>query len=148
MAKNPRHRSRPFAAPSGHGQAQLELMDRPARAHATISDLLLAVRLQKVYVVLHMQCEVFVMKSATIPPLRVTPELRQAAESVLQDGESLSNFVEKSLVKQIEFRRSQAAFIARGLAARDSAKESGKYVSKEDSLEALDAILDKYRGTE
>jgi len=59
------------------------------------------------------------MKSATIPPLRVTPELRQAAESVLQDGESLSSFVEKSLVKQVEFRRSQAAFIARGLAARE-----------------------------
>lgn len=87
------------------------------------------------------------MKSATIPPLRVTPELRQAAESVLQDGESLSNFVEKSLVKQVEFRKSQAAFIARGLAARENAKGSGKYLNKEGSLEALDAILDKYRGT-
>jgi hypothetical protein len=83
-----------------------------------------------------MQCKVF-----------VTPELRQAAESVLQEGESLSNFVEKSLVKQIEFRKSQAAFIGRGLAARENAKDSGKYVSKEGSLEALDAILDKYRGT-
>ena len=39
------------------------------------------------------------MKSATIPPLRVTPELRQAAESVLQDNESLSAFVESYLVK-------------------------------------------------
>jgi len=44
------------------------------------------------------------MKSATIPPLRVTPELRQAAESVLHDDESLSAFVESALVKQIAFR--------------------------------------------
>jgi len=30
---------------------------------------------KKCIFVLHMQCELFVMKSATIPPLRVTPEL-------------------------------------------------------------------------
>lgn len=86
------------------------------------------------------------MKTATIPPLRVTPELRQAAESVLQDGESLSNLVEKSLVKQIEFRKSQAAFVARGIAVRESSKASDRYVSKESSLDALDAILDRYQG--
>ncbi len=86
------------------------------------------------------------MKSATIPPLRVTPELRQAAESVLRDGETLSSFVESSLVKQIEFRKMQQEFIARGLASREAAKKSGRYVSKEDSLAALDAILDKHRG--
>ena len=85
------------------------------------------------------------MKSATIPPLRVTPELRQAAESVLEDYESLSSFVESSLVKAIEFRKMQKEFIARGLAARDSSKQAGDYVSKEESLAALDAILDKHR---
>lgn len=88
------------------------------------------------------------MKSATIPPLRVTPELRQAAESVLRDDETLSSFVENSLIKQVEFRRRQQEFIARGLVARDSAKESGRYVSKEKSLAALDTILDKYRGNQ
>jgi predicted transcriptional regulator len=86
------------------------------------------------------------MKSATIPPLRVTPELRHAAESVLRDDETLSSFVENSLVKQIKFRKMQQEFIARGLTARDDAKKSGRYVSKEESLAALDAILDKYRG--
>ena len=82
------------------------------------------------------------MKSATIPPLRVTPELRNAAESVLRDDESLSAFVESSLLKQIEFRKMQKEFIARGLAARE---ESGKYVSRAESLAALDAILEKHR---
>lgn len=87
------------------------------------------------------------MKTATIPPLRVTPELRQAAESVLREDESLSSFVESSLVKQIEFRKMQKEFIARGLAARGASKLSGNYVSKEESLAALDAILDKHRSS-
>lgn len=86
------------------------------------------------------------MKSATIPPLRVTPELRQAVESVLRDNETLSSFVESSLVKQIEFRKMQREFIERGLAAREDARRSGNYVSKEESLAALDGVLEKHRG--
>lgn len=82
------------------------------------------------------------MKSATIPPLRVTPDLRQDAESVLRDGESLSSFVEDSLRAQIERRKQQAEFIARGLAARDSAKASGAYASKDDVMKSLQSILD------
>ena len=82
------------------------------------------------------------MKSATIPPLRVTPDLRNEAESVLREGESLSSFVEESLRRQIEHRKLQSEFIARGLAARDSAKSSGEYVSKEEVMESLRGILD------
>jgi len=37
------------------------------------------------------------MKTASLPSLRVDPELRQAAESVLLDGESLSSLMESSL---------------------------------------------------
>lgn len=87
------------------------------------------------------------MKTATIPPLRVTPELREAAESVLEDGESLSGFVESSLVKHIEYRKAQREFIARALAARDMSLETGQYVTEEEALAALDAILDKHRST-
>lgn len=88
------------------------------------------------------------MKSATIPPLRVTPELRHAAESVLQDEESLSAFVESALLKQIEFRKMQKEFIARGLIAREQSKKSGRYVGKAESLAALDAILGRHRNPE
>lgn len=87
------------------------------------------------------------MKSATIPPLRVTPELRKDVESVLRDDETLSAFVENSLRRQVAFRRMQQAFIARGLVARDEAQQTRAYVSKADSLAALDAILDKHRGS-
>src|SRR5699024_7067157 len=92
----------------------------------------------------HRKCYTLVsaVKSATIPPLRVTPELRHAAESVLRDDESLSAFVESSLLKQIKFRKMQKEFIARGLATKEESKEPGKHASKAESLAALDAILD------
>ena len=83
------------------------------------------------------------MKSATIPPLRVTPDLRHDAESVLKDGETLSSFVEESIRKQIERRKFQQEFLARGFAARDRARATGKYVSKEDVMASLRTIRDK-----
>lgn len=83
------------------------------------------------------------MKSATFPSLRVDPALRQAAEDVLQEGESLSSFVEQSVRAQIELRRSQEAFIARGLAARDHARATGRYVSSAAVLKGLESRLSK-----
>lgn len=85
------------------------------------------------------------MKSATLPPLRVAPELRQAAESVLHEGESLSSLMEQSLRGEVNRRRMQAEFIARGLASRDEAQRTGVYVGKEESLAALDAILARHK---
>lgn len=67
------------------------------------------------------------MKTATLPSLRVDPELRQAAESVLHEGESLSSFMEQSLRDQVNRRRMQSEFIARGLAAREEARRTGVY---------------------
>jgi hypothetical protein len=83
------------------------------------------------------------MQTATLPPLRVTPDLRAAAESVLEEGESLSSFVETSVRKQIEFRRVRKEFIARGLAARDEAKRTGVYFSVEEVMTSLENILEK-----
>jgi predicted transcriptional regulator len=76
------------------------------------------------------------MKTATIPSLRVDPELRQAAEALLKEGETLSGFVEEAVRRNVEYRRTQQAFIERGLAARQAARESGEYV-------AASAVLDK-----
>lgn len=81
------------------------------------------------------------MKSATMPALRVQPELRQAAEEILRPGETLSAFVEDSLRRNVEFRRTQQEFIARGLASRDEAKKTGVYFSSEEVLAELDAII-------
>ena len=88
------------------------------------------------------------MKSATIPPLRVTPDLRNEAESVLRDGESLSSFVEDSIRRQIGYRKLESEFIARGFAARESAKSSGQYASKEEVMDSLRGILDASKSKE
>lgn len=81
------------------------------------------------------------MKSATIPSLRVEPELREAAESVLHDGETLSSFVEQSIKAQIARRSVQQAFIARGLAARDEASRAGDYIDADIVLADLREML-------
>lgn len=85
------------------------------------------------------------MKTATLPPLRVAPELRQAAEAVLREGESLSSFMEQSLRDEVNRRRNQAEFIARGLAAREEAKRTGVYYTVEESLAALDTVLARHK---
>ena len=85
------------------------------------------------------------MKTATIPSLRVDPALRQAAEDVLEDGETLSSFVELALRTQVQARQQKDAFIARGLAARDSSRNSGRYVTTDTVLFGLETRLHKAR---
>lgn len=85
------------------------------------------------------------MKTASIPSLRVDPELREAAESVLQQGESLSNFVEQSLRLNIERRRVQQEFIARGLAARKESRRTEHYFTAAEVVGDLRRMLDESR---
>ena len=88
-----------------------------------------------------MQCKGEPVKSSTIPSLRVTPELRAAAESVLEAGETLSSFLEQSVRGQIDRRLAQKEFIARGLSSRDSAKTSGEYYAAADVIKELDELI-------
>ncbi|MBS2023467.1 MAG: prevent-host-death protein [Deltaproteobacteria bacterium] len=81
------------------------------------------------------------MKSSTLPPLRVEPGLRQAAERLLRKGETLSSFVEESVRESIERRTAQEDFIARGLASAEAARKSGKYVSAAAVLAKLEQQL-------
>jgi predicted transcriptional regulator len=81
------------------------------------------------------------MKTATIPALRVEPELRRAAEEVLNENESLSSFMEASLRATIAQRRLQREFIARGLAAREEARETGEYYDVRDVYAQLESKL-------
>lgn len=81
------------------------------------------------------------MKTATFPPLRTTPELRQAAEQILEEGETLSGFVEQAIRESIGRRQSQQAFIARGLRSRDESRQTGKYISAEAVIGRLEELL-------
>ncbi len=85
------------------------------------------------------------MKTAAIPAVRVSPELRQAAEELLQAGETLSGFVEEAVRRNVEFRQAQKAFIERGLASAEAARKSGKYVSSAALLGKLARRLAKAR---
>jgi predicted transcriptional regulator len=82
------------------------------------------------------------MKTATFPSVRVEPELREAAESVLQEGESLSSFVEQAIRENIVRRQRHSEFVARGLASRDDAKRSGDYIAADEVLSRLSKRLD------
>ncbi|MBP1850243.1 YlcI/YnfO family protein [Rhizobium halophytocola] len=82
------------------------------------------------------------MKTASLPSLRVDPELRAAAESVLEDGETLSAFVEASVKAQIHFRKTQSEFIARGIAGFAEAERTGVFYTSEDVLSLLKGKLE------
>lgn len=83
------------------------------------------------------------MKKTSIPPLRVSAELRKQAESVLEPGETLSSFALEAITRSIEHRKSRAEFIERGLMSAEQARSTGKYVSAEDVLDKLARKLAK-----
>jgi hypothetical protein len=85
------------------------------------------------------------MKNSTIPPLHVEPELLVTLESVLQEGETLSGFVEQSLRLGICRRRFQQEFIARGLVSQVEAERTGEYFDADDVLRELDEMGLRYR---
>ncbi|WP_256330536.1 YlcI/YnfO family protein [Variovorax sp. YR216] len=82
------------------------------------------------------------MKSAQLPPVRVTPSVRNQIESVLHEGETLSQFVEQAAVQAAQRRRAQQEFIARGRASLARARETGQYFAATEVLGAMQERLD------
>jgi hypothetical protein len=85
------------------------------------------------------------MKSAVIPQIRVEPELRAELDSVLRQGETLTDFVEATVRNAIAFRRVQTAFHARAQAASEAYHQTGVSVPVETVLERLQSKLDTRR---
>jgi hypothetical protein len=79
------------------------------------------------------------MKTATMPALRVDPQLREAVESVLNDAETRSSAVKVNVTR----RQHQQAFIARGLASSALAKQNQVYYSAEAVLAELQSGLNQ-----
>ena len=69
------------------------------------------------------------MKTATLPALRVSPRLRDAAEQALRPGETLSSLMESALEGHIDQRAAQQDFIERGLHSAQEARAQDQYVS-------------------
>ena len=57
------------------------------------------------------------MKTSLLPATRVDPRLRQRIEALLEEGETLSAFIESAVLNQANWRDEQRAFIERGLEA-------------------------------
>ena len=85
------------------------------------------------------------MKTATLPAIRVEPELRAEIEALLGKGETVAEFVEASIRATVLRRRHQAEFIARGLQSLDEARESGDYVDTDEVVKTLQRKLDAAR---
>jgi hypothetical protein len=85
------------------------------------------------------------MKTAMIPSVRIEPDFRAEVEAVLAEGETLSQFVEASVRANVERRRMQAEFVARGLRSRNKARRSGEYVEADAAIAALQGKLDLVR---
>ncbi len=77
------------------------------------------------------------MRTATLPSVRVTPEVRALAESVLKDGETLSMFVEDSVRRQAQIREEDRAFYARGLASLERVRAGEKTFTVAEVMQGL-----------
>ena len=88
------------------------------------------------------------MKTATIPPIRVEPDLRLALEAVLREGESISEFVEHAVRTTVNQRQNQAEFVRRGIAAIEVTKSTGTGIAAELVIEKLQAKLENARQTQ
>ena len=80
-----------------------------------------------------------------LPPVRVPEDLREAAESVLLQGETLSGFIQQSVERAVEHRRIQTEFNARADAALKHYKRTGVSHSVEATLAGLQRKLDRKR---
>ncbi len=81
------------------------------------------------------------MKTAVIPQVRVEPELRADLDSVLLPGETLTEFVETSVRRAVEFRRVQTDFAARCDASLAAYQRSGISIPPDVVLSKLEAKI-------
>ena len=81
------------------------------------------------------------MKTATLPSIRVAPEFRATVESVLNETETLSEFVENAVRETVLRRRNQAEFLARGIQSLEAARQTNDYVDADTLVEQLRSRL-------
>lgn len=79
------------------------------------------------------------MKTAVIPQVRVEPKLRADLDSVLLPGETLTEFVEASVRRAVEFRRVQTDFAARCDASLAAYERTGVSIPSDVVLSKLEA---------
>lgn len=85
------------------------------------------------------------MKTAAPPPVRVALDFRQEIEGVLEEGETLSQFVESAVRSVVERRRHQAKFVSCGIVAIQETQRTGSGIPAEQVVARLEAKLNAAR---
>lgn len=79
------------------------------------------------------------MKTTTIPPVRIAPQLRQEIELALEAGETMAALVETAVRREVLRRREQTEFVRRGLAAIERCKAADDSIPAEAVIAKLKA---------
>jgi hypothetical protein len=81
------------------------------------------------------------MKSTQLPPVRVAPAVRQEIERCLEEGETLSQFIEKAAVGAARARIAEQAFLERGRSSLRKALRTGEVYPAAEALSGMRARL-------
>lgn len=85
------------------------------------------------------------MKDATLPSLRVEPALREAAEAVLKENETLSSLMETAVRDLVHRRQVRAEFLKRGIESLEEYRRTGIAYPAEEVFERLRAKVEERR---
>ena len=81
------------------------------------------------------------MKTATLPPVRITPDLRNKLSNVLREGETVSAFVNEAVRQQIEQRDADRGWLSQAWAAHAQMQATGVHETPEALMADLRASL-------
>ncbi len=83
------------------------------------------------------------MNETVKPAVVDDEEFHAAAESVLREGETVADLIDRSARAEVEYRREQAEFIAGGLAGLEEAERTGVWYDADEVHAELRAKLEK-----
>jgi hypothetical protein len=83
------------------------------------------------------------MSAATFPVVRTTAEDRAFVESALRPNETLSSFIEQSVLERARWRKEDEAFYARAIAASKRIDAGGKTYTIDEVMTSLRAMTEK-----
>jgi hypothetical protein len=83
------------------------------------------------------------MNETVKPAVIDDEEFHAAAESVLREGETVADLIDRSARAEVEYRRVQADFVAKGLAGLEEAERTGVWYDADEVHAELRARLEK-----
>ncbi len=78
------------------------------------------------------------MNRFTLPTVQIEEDVLRDAKSVLDEGESVSDFVSQCVLNGIAWRRAQDAFLARARDAVERAARDGSGITPQELLKRMD----------